>query len=93
MSDMFTWASKGSIQSDEGFTVALGRPYIYYEEGHRKAKVTSEMLVKPFGEELFSSRLRVWESDGTTISDEDRARIIANIGRAFAFAGYVFQVS
>jgi nicotinamide riboside kinase len=57
----------------------LGRSGIIYSEDKRNLSLFSEMLVDDeYDLAIYLSQASQWE-DGTTVSDEDRARIKANL--------------
>jgi hypothetical protein len=89
---MFREPRVNVIESDEGFAVeVLGRTGLRYSEGSRSVKVDSEVVMGPAGLALYKSSIRAW-ADGGDIDEPERARIVENIRRAFAFKGYDITV-
>ncbi len=89
---MFREPRTNVIESDEGFAVeVLGRTGLRYTEGSRSAKVDSEVVMGPSGLVIYKSSIRAW-GDGGEIDEPERARIVENIRRAFAFKGYDIEV-
>ena len=59
----------------------LGRAGMIYSEGDRQLPLQSEMLAgEEFDLVIYWSRVERWE-DGTPLTEEDKARIQANITR------------
>ena len=80
------------IESDEGFSVeVLGRTGIRYTEGSRSTMVDSEVVMGPSGLAVYQSSIHAW-SDGGQIDAQERARIVKNLQRAFAFKGYDIDI-
>ena len=81
--------------SSDGFSVeVMGRVGMRYAEGGRTMAIDSEVLAVPRTMALISSSMRAWEppNDGVALAPEERARIIANIRRAFDWQGADLQV-
>jgi hypothetical protein len=97
MDEQFSEPEPNVIESTAGFAVrVLGRTGIRYTEGDRSAWIDSEVLAKPGpgAIALFADRIRGWESPPGSgeLTADDRARIVANVKRAFEACGYELQV-
>ncbi len=95
MSSEFSASRPNLIESTSGFAVeVLGRTGMRYTEGGRSLFVDSEVLAKPGAMALYSSSIKAWDAphENEAITDDDRSRIIDNIGRAFASKGYELEV-
>jgi Immunity protein 74 len=95
MSTEFSAPRPNLIVSSSGFSVeVLGRTGMRYSEGDRTLFVDSEVLAKPGAMALYRSSIKAWDAPHETdaITDDERSRIVENIGRAFAFKGYELEV-
>ncbi len=79
------WA--GRIDSDEGFSVWLGRDALVYREGKRRMVITID-----FGGSqvvIFEISIGRWDDDPNNAVDEkEKARIADNLKRAIESQGY-----
>ena len=84
---MFTCNNPNIIVSDEGFSVqVLGMTGLRYQQGEKSMRVNSESLASPYGLVVYQSSIEKWlEPREEVINDQERARVVDNIRRAFAF--------
>jgi hypothetical protein len=92
----FSYLRPNVIVSRRGFTVEVQAPTgIRYTESGRHMRVFAEMLAS--AEPAMAVRrtdVKAWDSpdDSAEVSEADWYRILANIGRAFEFRGWVLEV-
>lgn len=65
-----------------------------YREGERQLLVNSELLASPSGMVIYTNSIKAWQPpfDQDQIDTAKKAQIIANIRRAFRWAGYEIEV-
>ena len=83
------------IESNLGYSVKVeGRAGILYREGCKSLVVDSEVLAGPVAMVIWANSIRAWDPPHSSdlISEDERARILANIKRAVAADGYTFEV-
>jgi hypothetical protein len=86
--------------SSAGFSVEVitGRHWpawgIRYSEGDRSMLIDSEVLATPHTMMLISDSIKAWDApnDTTLVTGDDRARIIANVQRAFDWQGASLKI-
>lgn len=81
--------------SDEGFSVeVLGRTGLLYEEGPRRMKVNSEILLGPEGMVIYPNSAMKWNApyDHEPVDSQKRLAIVDNIRRAFRSDGFEIHV-
>ena len=89
--EVFSEPEPNVIESSRGFSVrVLGRVGLEYAESGRTIWMDSEVLAIPRGIGIAPFSAKVWETpEGPNpLSDEDRARVAANIERAFRACDY-----
>jgi Immunity protein 74 len=92
----FSYPRPNVIISRRGFTVEVQTPTgIRYTESDKHMRVYAEMLAS--AEPAMAVRrtdVTAWDSpnDSAKVSEADRDRILANIGRAFEFRGWGLEV-
>ena len=92
----FSHPQPNLIVSRNGFTVEVKMPSsIQYTEADRQMQIFAEILAS--AEPRIAVRrqdLKAWASPhvGTKVSEADRARVLANIQRAFQFGGWVLAI-
>ena len=87
---MFTWLTKKSVQSDEGFLVKFtGRFTAEYHEGDRwiEVEVDNGVLGGRPCISIRSNGFARWSNDGRPISVEEQQRILKNFREALDFQG------
>jgi len=86
---MFTWINKQGVQSDQGFTVQFtGRFTAEYREG--PLKIVVDVEGGGSGNPMIYYRgecFRRWTSSSITLSETERARVVANFREAMRFQG------
>jgi len=81
------WFSGGRIDSDEGFSVRLGRDAVAYWEGSRRMLITADVGAGKVY--VFTETIGRWDDDSShTVNDEERQRIADNLRRAFESQGF-----
>ena len=80
------WLFRGTIYSDEGFSVGIeGRPHMVYRSRGKKMTIAGELLANgSFAGYLVNTK--TWD-DGTPVATFEQEQIINNIKRAFASQG------
>ena len=80
------WFTRGRIDSDEGFSVALGRDAVAYWEGSRRMLITADAGAGKVV--VFTESIGRWDDDlSHSVCSEERERIAHNIQRAFESQG------
>ena len=96
MSEEFHIPSVNVIASDNGFSVkVLGRTGLLYIEGGRSVTIDSEVLAGTAGIAVFTNSLSAWDVADRAdkrIGPAERARILDNIQRAFAWRGEKIEI-
>ena len=97
MSEEFHIPSLNVIASSKGFSIeVLGRTGLRYVEDGRSVTIDSEVLAHKAGIAVFAGSLSEWETAqrGSKKSDvSERARILNNIQRAFAWRGEKLEIT
>lgn len=79
------WLAKGTIYSDEGFSVAIiDKTTMVYRESGRKMTIPGEMLLNGFA--LYKDSIGPWD-DGAQIDEITRSEIASRIKRALESQG------
>lgn len=92
---MFSAPRLNVIASDEGFEVeVLGRAGLMYRREGRALRVDSEILAPPASLAVYSGSIQRWEPphEAETIDEAERARIVDDIRRSFAWSGHEIDV-
>ncbi len=88
---------RNRIVSDDGFVVEIisGRGGLRYSEGARRIEVDSEFWGGEKGVTVFAHSIRSWRGpEGVSIvSRSDAERVARNIVAAFAYDGYLAEVT
>jgi hypothetical protein len=80
------WFHRGRIESDEGFSVAIGRDTIVYYESRRRMAVTADIAAGQAN--IFTNSIGRWDDDLTnSVKAEEQSRIAGNIKRALEWRG------
>ncbi len=89
--EVFSEPEPNVIESSAGYLVrVLGRTGMEYSERGRSVWLDSEVLAKPRAIAIYTESAKVWmdPEQPEPLSDADRARVAANIERAFTACGY-----
>ena len=89
--EVFSEPEPNVIESSAGYSVrVLGRTGLEYSERGRSVWLDSEVLAKPRAIAIYTGSAKVWmdPEQPEPLSDADRARVVANIERAFTACGY-----
>src|SRR4051794_17895141 len=91
----FTEPEPNVITSTEGYSVrVLGQTGMRYSEGERSVWIDSEVLAEPDSIVINPTTMRAWEGPNPEpVKASDRARVVANIKRAFDACDYKLQVA
>jgi hypothetical protein len=95
MDEHFSEPEPNLIISSAGFSVqVLGQTGMRYVEGDKSVWIDSEVLAKPGAIGLYKDSIKAWGNTGSPahLAEDDRRRIVANIGRAFQACGYELQI-
>jgi len=91
---MFTtrkWFHRGWIESDEGFSVALGRDIVVYRENGRRMAITADIGAGRAN--IFIISIGRWDDDPTnSVSDQEKNQIANNVKCALEFRGLVVNL-
>ena len=80
------WLRRGTIYSDEGFSVAAeDRSHLSYRSGKKKMTIAGELLSRG-GFAGYLTNLATWD-DGTPVPRSEQEQIANNIKWAFASQG------
>jgi hypothetical protein len=86
---MFTrnkWFHRGRVESDEGFSVALGRDTVVYYESGRRMAITADVGTGQAN--IFTNSIGRWDDDlSNSAKPEEKSRIADNIKRALEWRG------
>lgn len=91
----FSYPRPDLVVSSEGFSVeVLGRIGLRYREADRGMFIDSEWLVGPHGMAMRAADINAWDRhhDREPVTADDRARILTNIRRAFAWKEWPLKV-
>ena len=89
--EVFSEPEANVIESSAGYSIrVLGRTGLEYSERARSVSLDSEVLAKPRAIAIYTGSATLWKDpeQPELLSDADRARVVANIERAFRACGY-----
>lgn len=92
---MFSEPRVNVIASDEGFEVeVLGRTGLRYRRGGRSLRIDSEVLAPPGSIAVYGGSIVRWEPPhgAEEIDEAERARILDDVRRAFAWRGHAIDL-
>jgi hypothetical protein len=77
---------RGHIESDEGFSVAVGRDTVVYYESGRRMAITADVGAGQAN--IFTNSIGRWDDDlPNSAKAEEKSRIADNIKRALEWRG------